>query len=69
MLRFSYQTPDSVRVTSESKYYDQFEKLNDINLTKNIFLNFLYNERPKKGLIFVRNYLMKFYRILHIKEN
>ena len=69
MLRFSYQTPDSIRVASESKYYEQFNKLYKSNLTKNIFLNFLYNERPKGGLMFIRNYLMKFYRILHIKEN
>jgi hypothetical protein len=69
MLRFSYQTPDAVRVAPVSKYYNQFEKLNDTSSTKNIFLNFLYNERPKNGLILFRNYLMKFYRILHIKEN
>ena len=48
MLRFSYQTPDSIRVASESKYYEQFNKLYKSNLTKNIFLNFLYNERPPK---------------------
>ncbi len=68
MLRFSYQTPDSVRVYEKSGYYEDFKKLKE-NLSLNFFLKFLYEERPSKFLIFFRNYLMKFYRVLHVKEN
>ena len=68
MLRFSYQTPDSVRVYQKRKFYNEFEKLKE-NFSLNFFLNFLYKEKPSKFLMFFRIYLMKFYRILHIKEN
>ena len=66
MLRISYQTPDSIRVNKESqKFIDDFKKL---GLKLNFFYKVLYYHRPSNFLIFLRNYLMKFYRIIHIKE-
>lgn len=68
MLRFSYQTPDSVRVYQKRKFHNEFDKLKE-TFSLDLFLNFLYKEKPGKFLIFFRVYLMKFYRILHVKEN
>jgi len=68
MLRLSYQTPDAVRVYSKSGFHHEFEKLKD-KLSLNFYLKFLYHQRPGEFLIFFRKYLMKFYRILHVKEN
>ena len=69
MLRFSYQTPDAIRVPSSGfSKLAQFDKLNK-NFSLNIFLNYLYKKKPSKVTLIVRNYLMRFYRICHIKEN
>ena len=66
MLRISYQTPDSIRVGKEKpKYLDQFDKF---EFKLNFFKKYLYFKRPSNFIIFIRKYLMKFYRILHIKE-
>ena len=69
MLRFSYQTPDSVRIQSSGFHkIEEFNKLKQ-NFSLNIFLNYLYKKKPSKIILILRNYLMKFYRIAHIKEN
>lgn len=63
MLRISYQTPDSVRVSKEKReYLEQFHKC---KFKYNYFLKHLYFHRPSNFIVFIRNYLMKFYRILH----
>jgi hypothetical protein len=69
MLRFSYQTPDAIRIPSSGfSKIAQFDKLKK-NFSFNIFLNYLYKKKPSKVILRVRNYLMRFYRICHIKEN
>ena len=69
MLRFSYQTPDSIRIKSSGFHkIEEFNKLKQ-NFSLNIFLNYLYKKKPSKIILILRNYLMKFYRIAHIKEN
>ena len=67
MLRISYQTPDAIRVSKEKpKYLDEFEKL---ELNQNFFIKYLYFKRPSNWILAIRVVLMKFYRILHIKES
>ena len=67
MLRISYQTPDAIRVSKEKpKYLDEFEKL---ELNQNFFIKYLYFKRPSNWILAIRVILMKFYRILHIKES
>ena len=69
MLRFSYQTPDSIRVPPfKTSYSEEFNKLKK-SFSLNFFLNYLYEKRPSKFMIFIRNFLIKFYRFAHIKEN
>ena len=68
MLRFSYQTTDSIRVKKEIPYKKEYENVKNL-FSKNLFLKNLYNRRPSKFMIFLRSFLIKFYRIAHIKEN
>ena len=66
VLRISYQTPDAIRVSKEKpKYLDKFDKF---EFKLNYFTKYLYFSRPSNFILFIRDYLIKFYRILHIKE-
>ena len=68
MLRLSYQTPDSIRVSQKKTLFsEEFKSLED-KFVLNIFLKHLYFYRPNFLIVFLRNYLIKFYRLLHVKK-
>ena len=69
MLRFSYQTPDSIRVERLGNGFSVEYKNLKNSFPKNKFLKYLYEKRPSKFMVFFRKYLLKFYRFAHVKEN
>jgi hypothetical protein len=67
MFRLSYQTPDSIRVNYSGNEFNKIYNSFKNTFPKNKFLKYLYEKRPSKFMIKLREYLSKLYRYAHIK--
>ncbi|WP_075522963.1 hypothetical protein [Candidatus Pelagibacter communis] len=67
MMRLSYQTKDSLTFKTKENKINLIENLNDIDLKK-FFIKELVNYKPGVIVNNLKFILMKFYRILHYKN-